>query len=220
MARIKNPLNLKWRSKHGGSVGYAFRTVAAMRCHFPCRPQPSAPSFAYGNALRETLTIWRSLSIEEKDAWNLFAANTIRTDKYGSPIYWSGFNWFVALSCVRLWLVGSPVIVPPSSPIPDYQPTFTLFGGSGIVSILFVPDPLPIADQFINITRSLNHGESVINGPNFLTKWNLFGVGQCDPGTLAYTTEFLQGGYNHFFDIQCYDAFGRSPGKQRFLYST
>jgi len=220
MARVKNPLFLKWRSKHGGTVGYAFRTVAAMRGHFPCRPKTSAPSFAYGHALRETLSSWRALSIEDQNAWNTFASSHSRTDKYGEAIYWSGFNWFVCLNGVRFWLSRSPLLLPPPSPIPSYNPTITIFGGSGLVSILFVPDPLPNSDQFINTARSLNHGESVSKGPNFLTKWQTFTEGECNPATLAYTSEFSQGGFNHFFDIQSYDKYGLSSGKQRYLYST
>jgi hypothetical protein len=220
MARVKNPLFLKWRSKHGGTVGYAFRTVAAQRAHFPCRPKPSAPSYAYGHAVRETLKSWRSLTIEEKNAWNLFAANNQRFDKYGFPIYWSGFNWYIRLSCIRFWLVGSPLALPPASPNPTFNPIITIFGGAGLVSILFVPDPVPNSNQFINVGRSLNHGESVSVGPKVLTKWNLFKVDECSPGTLAFTTEFFQGGFNHFFEFTCYDEWGRSSGKQRFSYTT
>lgn len=220
MAIVKDPLFLKWRSTHSGITGYAERGRAAMRLHSTPRPKKTSASHKYDRALNSTVTLWRLLTVEEQNAWNDFASANPKIDRYGNALYWSGFNWFIALSGVHSWLAGSAITIPPENADPGYAPQITILGGSGVLPILLYANPEPDSGQYISVSRKINFPYSVVSPPNVLDEYLLIDSSFSFPVIVSPVGEFLTNIYHHFFRISCYDSFGRQPEKETFLVST
>ena len=170
--------------------------------------------------MNSTIIDWRSLTLEEQNAWNDFASVNPKVDKYGFSLYWSGFNWFVALAGVRSWLVGTPLTIPPENADPGYAPEIEILGGSGVLPLLLYANPEPPSDCFLSVSRKLNFPESVNSAPAVLDQYKLISSSDSFPVIVSPVGEFKTEYFHHFFRISAYDQFGRQPEKTTIMVST
>ena len=121
MARIKFGMMMTdARGKLGGHVFTKARSGATVRTKVsPINPRTSAQG-----AVRSTFGTlsqsWRSLSEEQRIAWNSKAATVGKTNIFGDTYYPSGKNLYVAINTNILTAGGSPINIPPADVVlPD-----------------------------------------------------------------------------------------------------
>ena len=98
--------------------------------YFRARSIPTDPATSFQTTVRtafiNAVSRWESLLTDvERDAWAVYAQNTLLTDTLGDPLEVSGFNMFVRVNVPNIQ-AGLPIIV-------DAPIVFNL-GESGIVS--------------------------------------------------------------------------------------
>jgi len=74
---------------------------------------------------------WAALTQVQRDAWNLYGANTPMTNRVGATIYLSGFNHFcrtnsVALACGLTLIAAAPTTFSLGDPDAAFAATFTV----------------------------------------------------------------------------------------------
>lgn len=218
MAKLKNPLELKWRSTRGGVTGQLSRPGAIARRHFTCHVHQWTTRHLYNSTMSAMVRDWRSLSSIERDSWDEFGLDFTQPDRYGNMISLSGFNWFVKLNSIaRLW-VNNPVPNPPGSPDCDYNPSISFSVGSTGEPILlfFTPSPIP-AFSGIAVKRKLNAPISLFSFPT-LSHFPPAPPGQNTLYVVANNSELSPDNRHHFFLAKPFDQFGRTGTVQTALF--
>lgn len=165
MATIKNPKYEHWRSTHYGVSGLLGTYNNCARRTKSQTNRASTNQQTYRNRFHLVNDEWHSLTLAQQDSWNLFGSTYQQVDKYGDPIYLSGYNWFMRLN-TRLITAGEPTISnPPPDATPSYSPTINLWQGGSCGEINLDPIPQPGANQTFIVCKWDNHPISV-------SKWN------------------------------------------------
>lgn len=156
------------RNKVGGHVFSKNRAGAYMRTKVtPVNPQTSFQSEAR-NRLTEFSQQWRTLTEDQRAAWNAAVSNWQRTDIFGDLKSPTGLNLFVRLN-TELDIVGGSALTTP--PLPGEVPAITELSlttnAGGLVSIGYGPSPVP-AD----------------------TSWKVFGTPPVSPGKNFVKSEY------------------------------
>lgn len=213
MAKISDPLYLRWRSTHGAITGTSSRVGACARAH-------SAPLRRYNSLNRslikrqsELLLMWRSLDQSVRDEWDQFGLDNIAIDKYGESYLRSGFDWFVSMASRRMLYLETDTASPPALPDPDWSPTTYCYWDALFIVIRCYADPPPTGDQIMVIGRSLNHPISVVSPPTPIPSYKFFPASSWPVPAVAFASEILPGQHAHFFSLLPLDEWGRSPGK-------
>lgn len=71
------------------------------RLRVPSGSTPTSQQQALRNAFRANAPGWQALDSEQRDAWNVYAANVFTVDAIGSSIQLSGFNWYGGSNSLR-----------------------------------------------------------------------------------------------------------------------
>lgn len=134
--------------------------------------------------LAELSAAWASLTDEERNAWDTWAANNPLTDPLGQQYYRTGHQCYVGLNCRLKDAAIALVDVPPVQGVPVTLTTFTVTQSSTTqISVAFVP-ALPSGDALYVWMSLPQEGEG---DPNF-RQARLVGYSAVDAGTPVVMT--------------------------------
>ena len=143
---------------------------------------PSSDQTIYQKNMVKLVAHWPTLSQENKEAWDAFAAANDHTTLWGEIKTLSGYQWFLTLNLNRLIEYPAPIDTPPGWTAHPPPPLFFLTADSeSFLANWFPPyDPdftlkiylsLPLRQSSLKLRRSLFyvgyriHGEPLTNLP-------------------------------------------------------
>lgn len=212
MATIKNPVPVYWKDQRETPVFQQNRgSLSARSCRVPTNRRHLRQQRSRIN-LEKNIRIWRSLSASQKIDWNNFANTYTTTNKYGSTISISGYQWFNKFNWPLL-LIGFPIqLTPPADPTGTYQPTIFSLGYSAGVGWQFSLDPPPNSTRVILWYGSFNNSLSITEAPAFMPLWLRLHNEPSSTVTIVPVSEFLPGTFRNFVRAVPYDNYGRFLG--------
>lgn len=219
MAKIKGPLEIKWRGTRGGITGQMDRMGSVRRSHFTVHIHQWPTRQPYNSTMNAMLHSWRNLSSAERSDWDTFGLNFPQPDRYGGMISLSGFNWFIKLNSVaRLWALN-PILTPPPDPFCDYNPTLLFTDpGPGTDIILSAAVGAPAFARVI-VRRKLNFPISSTWFPNPLNWFQTLSFSLLPAFVVASNSEIQEEPRNHFFEAIPFDDYGRQGTKTMAIFS-
>lgn len=128
------------------------------------RAMPVNPHTSFQTQIRQMLTAraqaWRSLTANERTAWNAEALNYFLSDSLGQQYNPTGFGLYQSVNITRQILGLALVTNPP--PI-DAAPQITSAGGTavgatGVISVTFDPVPPANTHYIVQMTRPVSPG--------------------------------------------------------------
>lgn len=210
MAKIKSPIELHWRSKHGGAVGQAGFGGSVQRAHSERTKRPSQHCFNWFSAQSEAMNLWRALDPATLALWETFASDNPQTDKYGNPIIWSGFNWFWKFNRASLKLFGNGITLPPDSPTCEFLPVLTLDFAPPPYTVFIWSVPPPIGDQAITVSEAINLPDTAQEPPSKLQFYDTLFEDEASGWPVTAPGAIQTGGLRHWFQLATWDQYGRS----------
>lgn len=87
---------------------------------------------------------WQSLSLADRDLWNLFSLANTKTDKFGTVRTLTGLNWFEAINSTRKCFNLSILLTPPVHSLPVAPPVYDFTAGATTLEIDFNPPFAPV----------------------------------------------------------------------------
>jgi len=219
MAKVSGPLELKWRSTHGGVTGQQSRMGKIMRSHFTVHKHQWFTRAPYNMTMAAMLRAWRDLTSEERELWEEFSLDWPLEDRYGGFISIGGFQWFLKLNSVaRLW-AANPIYLPPNDPVCDYNPTliFTDTGPGG--PIVLSADVGAPAFARVIVRRKINLPISTGWFPNPLNYLSTLSFTLLPAYIVAEASEIDPPPRIHFFSATPFDEEGRQGTETQAIFS-
>lgn len=190
-------MKIKWgalvvdgRNKIGGQVASKNRAGAYMRNKVtPVNPSSSS-QVTVRSRLSSISSSWRSLSDNQRTAWNNAVSDYKKTDIFGDIQNPSGFNLYQRLNNVLL-NIGAAMITTPLSPLS--VGVFTTVGVSvdsdtGVVTATVTPATLPVGVRVIvRATAGQSLGKSFIKSEYR----QIAVISSITGGTITLTSAFL-----------------------------
>lgn len=212
MATIKDPVPVYWRS-------HARRPVLQIQWNGKgARRQPGNTNRRHAKQqanridFSRVLLFYRSLSMGEKITWENFSNTWTSTNKYGDTIVIGSWQWFSRFN-VALLAVGLPMInVAPGTPMPTFNPNFSLIGAPINNPIYVSYSPVIPAGAGILVRRKIQVSKAISKAPLPLESYAQFQFGSANPHVIAGSTENVNAGRQNWFEFKPIDSFGRSPG--------
>jgi len=134
--------------------------------------QPNSPrQVSVRLVMAQASALWSStLSASQRDGWNTYAANTVRTSAVGNPFLWSGQQSFVAQAAMRLGAGLSALLAPPNvnGVGPGLIFTASILAGGLSLDISAITNPVGLATPSVVtflLSRRQNAGISFFRGP-------------------------------------------------------
>lgn len=213
MAKLLDPIDVKWRDSVGGiTLAQGHETAVARRKVIPCnRRFSSQQSWREKQAVLTFL--WRELSSADVNQWNWFGVTFAVTDKYGDSIYLNGYDWFIKLNARLVHSTFNPLSTPPDDDTPTYSPAITFSQIPPFTSIWISLDTDPTGDQAITVGCRLNLPLSR-NTPLY-PYWFRTTCLATDsfPREIVLPSELIFNTTRSFFRAFPMDEYGRSPGE-------
>lgn len=140
MAKVKGPLHAaEARGKCGSLVYNTWRGIRWVK-DFAAPIQPdSGTQLDQRAALGAVAAVWKTLTPQQRTAWDLYASEHVRIDWTGSPVKPSGFNWFLSCSLPIYKYTGLTLADPPAAEPPPLPTILDVNGGSGTILIAWTP---------------------------------------------------------------------------------
>jgi len=211
MARLNNPIPVRWRDDSDGPVLQLGRDGVPMARNTSRRIQTqSGKKVQYRAFFSDLTTRWQSFTIAEKDAWVVFSMNNPILDRYGFLIEIGGYQWYIRLNTI-LKQAGQPAIdSPPADPSPSYTPTFAPAQSLPSGNIIAQPNPAPSTGEYFFVQRFLNAQLSLIAPTNKTRFFGMFDDSNTDNFTIAFASELRPGPQRHKFTFHAGDSAGRT----------
>lgn len=181
------------RGKLGGHVFSKNRGGSYMRT----KVTPTNPQTSFQAAVRNRLTAfaqaWRSLTQDQRNAWNSAVSNFAKTDVFGDIKQPTGLNLFVKLNS-NLDQVGVASIDLPPLPA-EVEPVLTISAtataGIASLDVTFTPTPVPLGTAFIlELTAQVSPGRNFLK--NEFRVLEIVDAGDVSPtnSVIAYVARF------------------------------
>lgn len=210
MAKIDDPLYIKWRDQDGGIVNQQSRSGPQSHKIGIPRQVTAGRRNLFGRQSSVIIVLWRSLTGPQQAAWNTFGDNNPGTDKYGDPIYWSGWNWFTRYNS-RLGFANIPMILsPPPDSIPSYNATMSFFiSAIPPFQPLLTPVPSIGANEYISVYYRSPFLKPRNSYPPNISYLTTFSQSSTHPLDCTPPTGQIASGQWYAFDGRSMDQFGR-----------
>ena len=166
-------------TEYAGSIGgvtflrNASGPIAKLRSNPPVNPSPSQSTYQVNMA--KLVAYWPTLSQENKNDWNVFAAAHDHTTPWGVEKTLSGYQWFLSCNLNRAKIDLAPIDTPPDWIVFAPPLSFTLTATSTYIRCNWSPDydpaftlcfyiTLPLRQSSLKLRRSLffiRHASSI-----------------------------------------------------------
>lgn len=210
MAIINDPNDIKWRDQDGGRVSQqSFRGPQSHKLGFP-RKATAGRRNLFSHQGSVIATLWRALTGAQKSAWDTFGDTYPGVDKYGSTIYWSGWNWFTRLNSRLGFSKLSMILTPPPDSTPSYNPSMTFLLGPGPqFQPRLVPVPSIGANEYISVYYRSPFAKPRNSYPPNITFLTTFSQSSSQPLDCTPPTGQISSGQWYAFDGRSMDQYGR-----------
>lgn len=215
MAKIDDPLDIKWRDQVGGRVSQLSRSgPQSHKLGFP-RKATAGRRNTFGIQSSIIITLWRALTGPQKSAWDTFGSTYPGVDKYGDIIYWSGWNWFTRLNARLGFSNLSMILTPPPNATPSYTESADVVYDSDPNEPELSLDAPPIAGEYLVCYYKNAIHTRLGSFPDFFTYTITFTNGDGPPFFPIIGYPHAPTGSWYAFQIIAMDSFGRigTPSK-------
>ncbi len=90
------------------------------------------------------LSTWQSLSLTDRDLWNLFAVANTKVNRFGEIKTLTGLNWFESINQTRMLFGLSFLLTPPVYSLPTAPPVYNLVVSPTVLTVEFIPVFAPV----------------------------------------------------------------------------
>jgi len=152
MAKVTNPLHSnEARGRVGGLVYNTWRGLRVVKTHTPPAHEDDPKRQAHKAIVQAAAIHWRSITPDQRAAWDHYADTHFDLDWTGTPKRLAGYHWYVRIQTIRADLL---------QPYADNPPTDTCLArlelaaedaGGGI--ILLTWDPTLADDPYAYVTQ-------------------------------------------------------------------
>jgi hypothetical protein len=129
---------------------------------------PTSLQAGYQTNMSKLVAYWPTLSQDDKDDWDTFAAAHDHTTPWGETKTLSGYQWFLSCNLNRLLSFATPISSPPAWTAWSPPQAFTLTAAAGYLYLNWSPEynpnadvnfylTLPLRQSSIKLRRSLFH---------------------------------------------------------------
>lgn len=208
MAKIKDPLDFKWRDKKGGIVGVRLFSQDGARAATAPVQRWRVVKQKFGVNNLEIVKAWRQLDSSEQAAWDTFGEEFPGVDKYGDYIRWTGFNWFTRLNSRLLLSERARIDAPPPDDVPTYTPSFNVWFHEPTGAFFLAFDVGPTGDEYFIVQRKLHRPISSDSPPRPLLFHHIYKFPTLSPIMVAYIPGPYPVPERHWCRAQAGDAWG------------
>lgn len=217
MAKVKDPLYIKFRSTHGGITLASTHVGLCARSHFVPAKNARFSGKIITSRQAVLMQTWRNFSSAERAAWIQFGIDFPGLDKYGQPIVWSGFNVFCRYASLSYSLTGIIHSSPPDDPVCNFNPIFILSWSGPGDDVRLVCSPFPGPLETVVCLRKLNFQIGVSVPASKFVSYKYIKFVDFPSPIIAYASEISLGGFQQNFLFYPVDSSGRR--KPNLFYS-